>query len=56
MMIMNTTMAIVTSTMEVPVSSLKSTAAPFQSLRGGCGALLKQTKSLTKHRQMSFAG
>jgi len=35
MMMMNTTMAIVTSTMEVPVSSLKSTVVPFQSLRGG---------------------
>ncbi len=34
MMMMNTTMAIVTSTMEVPVSSLKSTVVPFQSLRG----------------------
>ena len=34
MMIMNTTVAAMTSMMELPVSSLKSSVAPSQSLRG----------------------
>ncbi len=33
-MIMNTTVAAMTSMMELPVSSLKSSVAPSQSLRG----------------------